>query len=162
MCSSDLYRPQDAPQFLRHNWDEKLAHSFGPWRILGQADPLQGQTEALALPNESEAQVATELTAEPVAHQDLGEAATPSLPLAEQPEVQALLEQAREEGRQQGHEAALASLTEEAEKERQALQSIAAILNEWQSDPQRWLEPLKKLSIHVAQELRSEEHTSEL
>lgn len=148
-----LYRPQDAPQFLRHNWDEKLAHSFGPWRISGQADPLQGQTEALALPNESEAQAATELTAEPVGHQDLGETATPSLPLAEQPEVQALLEQAREEGRQQGHEAALASLTEEAEKERQALQSIAASLNEWQSDPQRWLEPLKKLSIHVAQEL---------
>ena len=47
----------------------------------------------------------------------------------------------------------MASLTEEAEKERQALQSIAASLNEWQSDPQRWLEPLKKLSIHVAQEL---------
>jgi len=49
-----LYRPQDAPQFLRQNWDEKRAHSFGPWRISGQADPLQGQTEALPPPEANE------------------------------------------------------------------------------------------------------------
>ena len=39
-----------APRFLRTQWDEASARSFGPWRVAEKAEPTEGlMTEAVVL-----------------------------------------------------------------------------------------------------------------
>lgn len=77
----------------------------------------------------------------------------PATPGLSQIEVDKWLEQARAESWQMGHEAAVQELSSGVEADRQTLQAAAQALHELQSDPHRWFEPLKKLSLHIAQEL---------
>ncbi len=147
-----IQRPQDLPTFIRQQWDERRLEDFGPWRFSPDADPLKGQTEPLVL----EAQ-----TEDPAPDQDenliespesLGQGLSSDLTL-KQEQVDEMIRVAKESAWAEGHQAAEAALLSELEAERQTLRAVAEKLNSLQSDPQQWLAPMKKLAIHVAQEL---------
>jgi flagellar biosynthesis/type III secretory pathway protein FliH len=145
-----LQRASQAPAFLRQTWDASPAQDFGPWNLKPKADPLSGQTEDLPL-----------LTEEAPADSEIAsDAEDPPLPSEsyvgleiDQAQLDNMLSQAREEGRREGHAAAIEQMRDQAEAEKQTLHAISESLHTLHHDTARWLEPLKKLSIHVAQEL---------
>jgi flagellar biosynthesis/type III secretory pathway protein FliH len=138
--------------FQRNGWDEAQAEAFGPWRLGSKLDPISGQLLAMDETPESAPEQATEpQTAEPLEPSEPAEEAQRTGFSEEQ--VAVLLEQARSQGWQTGRDAAVQELTADLEAQRQTLQATAAALHALQSDSQRLLEPLKKLSLHVAQEL---------
>lgn len=138
--------------FQRQGWDEAQTEAFGPWRFNPKPDPLAGQTESI---NEEQGPVASDvITLEGAGTTDARVNEPESeIPGLRQLDVDLMLEQARAESWQLGHDAAIQELTSGLDAQRLALQAVAQALHELQSDPQRWFEPLKKLSIHIAQEL---------
>ena len=143
------------PNFLRTQWDEATARSFGPWRVADPVEPTHAQT-LTALPPETPA--APDLPAE----------ATPAdvpedTPVVTEPQnslsdaaIQALREQAFQEGIQHGLQEGLrqAKAQWEAErlKEKEVVRHLGIELHSLQQDPQRFFEPLKRLSLHIAEQ----------
>ena len=139
-----------APRFLRTQWDEASARSFGPWRVADKIEPTEGLTTAFltedaqgaAVPIDSELAVgeATTATAE-----------TPS------PWTEAALEALRDEAYQRGFLEGQAKVREDHEtersKERELIRHLGIELRSISQDPQRFFEPLKRLSLHLAEQL---------
>jgi flagellar biosynthesis/type III secretory pathway protein FliH len=139
-----------APRFLRTQWDEASARSFGPWRVAEKIEPTEGLTtefssvdaEAAAVPTDSES-VASEAPS--------GTPETPS------PWTEAALEALRDEAYQRGLIEGQAKVREEHEtersKERELIRHLGIELRSISQDPQRFFEPLKRLSLHLAEQL---------
>ncbi len=147
-----LQRPTHQSVYARQGWDQEVLQEFGPWRFAPKPDPLAGQTENLpSLPPDA--------PSEPPLSVDAPEGTTSTdvvtdLPIGfMQSDVNQLIDQARQAAWQEGHAAAVAELLGALTAQQQSLHACALALHELQSDRHQMLEPLKRLSIHVAQEL---------
>lgn len=169
MTSSDLVQPAPswntdpllnaksrAPSYLRTQWDEKSAHSFGPWRLGDKVDPALNQTTT--------APIHTPLNDDAPDSQGTAELALQEpRPMAEIVETvesrlsESALNALREEAYQQGLDAGLAQareqMQEERQHERELLRHLSIEMRSLSQDPQRYFEPLKRLSLHVAEQL---------
>lgn len=140
----------EAPRFLRTQWDEASARSFGPWRVADKAEPTEGlMTEAAALAASeaaTEVQGVVTVTEEPAA-----------LAESESPWTEAALDQLRDEAYQkgllEGQAQVRADFEAERNKERELVRHLGIELRSISQDPQRFFEPLKRLSLHLAEQL---------
>lgn len=150
-------RQAQSPAFVRSRWDEGASSAFGPWRIAPATDPAQGLTSAPALPLPAP-EATSALDAVPAAS---------ALHAAErilEPEVPALVgiseqefEQARSEAYSQGLAAGIAQeraqVEAERERERELIRHLGIELRALNQDTQRFFEPLRRLALHVAEQL---------
>lgn len=140
------------PSFLRTQWDEARAHSFGPWRIADRSEP----TDGLTLP----APLSVETFEEDSSSLLQGEIEATSLPAPEPEDARvsetalaAMLEESFQRGLQEGHAQLQAELEAERAKERELIRHLGIELRSISQDPQRFFEPLKRLSLHLAEQL---------
>lgn len=139
-----------APRFLRTQWDEASARSFGPWRVAEKIEPTEGLTQEL---------VSTQAeTSDQPADADVSGIETDSG--AAEPESQwseTALDALREESYQRGLLEGQAKVREEYEaersKERELVRHLGIELRSISQDPQRFFEPIKRLSLHLAEQL---------
>ena len=140
----------EAPRFLRTQWDEASARSFGPWRVAEKAEPTEGlMTEAAVL-------AASEAASE--AQDDVASSeALAAVAVSESPWTEAALEQLRDEAYQkgllEGQAQVRADFETERSKERELMRHLGIELRSISQDPQRFFEPLKRLSLHLAEQL---------
>lgn len=140
------------PSFLRTQWDEARAHSFGPWRIADRSEPTDGLTLPPPLSVETFEDDNSSLLED--------EIEAPSLPAPEPEEARvsetalaAMLEESFQRGLQEGHARLQAELEAERAKERELIRHLGIELRSISQDPQRFFEPLKRLSLHLAEQL---------
>lgn len=140
------------PSFLRTQWDEARAHSFGPWRIADRSEPTDGLTLPPPLSVETYENDSSSLLED--------EIEAPSLPAPEPEEARvsetalaAMLEESFQRGLQEGHARLQAELEAERAKERELIRHLGIELRSISQDPQRFFEPLKRLSLHLAEQL---------
>jgi flagellar biosynthesis/type III secretory pathway protein FliH len=144
-----------APTFLRTQWDEAKVRSFGPWRVADRTEP----TDALTLPEpvpsvnlaDEEAAASNEPdtdTPQPLDAENtlVSESALTALRLA-------AYQQGLADGQTQMREQLNAELDAERAKERELIRHLGIELRSISQDPQRFFEPLKRLSLHVAEQL---------
>lgn len=140
----------EAPRFLRTQWDEATARSFGPWRVADKAEPTDGLLTEAAETDANEA--TTEVPADATAAQEATPTAEP-----ESPWTEAALDQLRDEAYQRGLLEGQALVRSEFEnersKERELMRHLGIELRSISQDPQRFFEPLKRLSLHLAEQL---------
>lgn len=143
---------EQVPHFLRTQWDQATARSFGPWRVAQAVDPASGQT-ASAFPQ-------TEATPEDVPVSEAVPELVPAEPEA-LPEpasawsdaaIAAIKQEAWEQGLQQGLEQAREEHEAQRHKEGEILRHLGIELRSLQQDPQRFFEPLKRLALHIAEQ----------
>lgn len=144
------------PRYLRTQWDESTAKAFGPWRISEGADPTDAQTARPMSANDHEANA----TAQTEAMTDPLVEPSPTAEIAETVEARlseaalnTLREEAYQRGLQAGLEQARQQIEEERHREREVLRHLSIELRSLNQDTQRFFEPLKKLSLHVAEQL---------
>jgi flagellar biosynthesis/type III secretory pathway protein FliH len=140
----------EAPRFLRTQWDEASARSFGPWRVAEKAEPTEGlMTEAVVL---AASEAATEAQDDMASSEALAAVAE-----SESPWTEAALEQLRDEAYQkglfEGQAQVRADFETERSKERELMRHLGIELRSISQDPQRFFEPLKRLSLHLAEQL---------
>lgn len=139
-----------APGYLRTQWDEKSSHSFGPWRLGSKPDPTLNQTVAAPGPALPEDPACESLPPAPPAMADIVETVQAQL-------SETALNALREESFQRGLEAGLAQarsqVQEERQHERELLRHLTIELRSLSQDAQRHFEPLKRLSLHIAEQL---------
>ena len=145
-----LSAPGKVPHFLRTQWDEATARSFGPWRVAGPVDPADAQTVSALQPDAPEVPVHAQ-EREPHAPDALP-AAEPSGNTLSDSAVAALREQARQQGIQEGLQQAREQWEAERQKEKEVLRHLGIELRSLQQDPQRFFEPLKRLALHIAEQ----------
>lgn len=152
-----------APSFLRTQWDEAKVRSFGPWRVADRSDP----TDALTLPSPFSAgsDMASDDALDNASPADLSDGAEP--PLLDTPELpaptedarvsetalQALQDEAYQRGLREGQAKVHAEHDAERAKERELIRHLGIELRSISQDPQRFFEPLKRLSLHLAEQL---------
>ncbi len=140
----------EAPRFLRTQWEEATARSFGPWRVADKAEPTEGLLTEAAETDANEA--TTEVPADATAAQEAAPTAEP-----ESPWTEAALDQLRDEAYQRGLLEGQALVRSEFEnersKERELMRHLGIELRSISQDPQRFFEPLKRLSLHLAEQL---------
>ena len=140
----------EAPRFLRTQWDEASARSFGPWRVAEKAEPTEGlMTEAAVLAASEAATEAQDAVASSEALAAVAE--------SESPWTEAALDQLRDEAYQkglfEGQAQVRADFETERSKERELMRHLGIELRSISQDPQRFFEPLKRLSLHLAEQL---------
>ena len=140
----------EAPRFLRTQWDEASARSFGPWRVAEKVEPTEGlMTEAAAL---ADGAAATEAPEDSVSSEQPVAVAE-----SESPWTEAALDQLRNEAFQKGLLEGQAQIRTDFEtersKERELMRHLGIELRSISQDPQRFFEPLKRLSLHLAEQL---------
>lgn len=143
-----------APHFLRTHWDEASAQSFGPWRVTPKTEPADGlmtanadamaaaaehdsPSDAAAAPDEAQAQAA-----EAPQQQAMSEAA-----------LDQLRDEAFQKGFLEGQAQVRAEHDAERAKEHELIRHLGIELRSITQDPQRFFEPLKRLALHLAEQL---------
>jgi flagellar biosynthesis/type III secretory pathway protein FliH len=141
-----------APRFLRTQWDEASARSFGPWRVAEKVEPTDGLTTELAATGTG-TDGASALSDSDLTTSE--EALSPAEP--ESQWTEAALDALRNEAYQRGLLEGQAKVREEYEtersKERELMRHLGIELRSIGQDPQRFFEPLKRLSLHLAEQL---------
>jgi len=149
-CADELLsQVGPAPSFTRTSWDTVQSRSFGVWKI-------SSDTPSPSEPGD-------DLRAESV-EEKAGEADLPSPDIAaENPLAQEtamseaalaqLREQAFQEGLIEGRAQHLAEISAELTQERELIRHLGLELRSISQDPQRFFEPLKRLSLHLAEQL---------
>ena len=143
---------EQVPHFLRTQWDQATARSFGPWRVAQAVDPVAGQT-ASAFPSAEEAP--SEATVSELAPEILSaepEAAPEAASAWSDAAIAALKQEAWQQGLEQGLLQAREELEAERHKEGEILRHLGIELRSLQQDPQRFFEPLKRLALHIAEQ----------
>lgn len=140
----------EAPRFLRTQWDEATARSFGPWRVADKAEPTEGLLTEAAEPVASEAP--TEVPADAAAAQEAAPTAEPESPWTEAALAQ-LRDEAYQRGLLEGQALVRTEFENERSKERELMRHLGIELRSISQDPQRFFEPLKRLSLHLAEQL---------
>ncbi len=141
-----LCRQAQPVPFERRRWDQPGAGEFQPWQIRAalppQAEPMPAQQEAAPAAPEPPADApaaAVESVAEPAAC------------------TAAALEAARSEAFAEGQRSGRAQARQEIElersRERALLHSLGAELQGLSQQPQRFFEPLKRLALHLAEQI---------
>jgi flagellar biosynthesis/type III secretory pathway protein FliH len=155
-----LGKPGDAPRFLRTQWDEAKAQNFGPWRMSDPVDPSAASTEPVAefkpevLPVEPDS-LASPDESSPVENQAIALKDSNSI------DLESLEKQAFQNGLQEGRAQALAEIEAQRISEKNLVSQLANELHSLKIDSDRLSLPLKKLALHIAEQLvRSELQTS--
>jgi flagellar biosynthesis/type III secretory pathway protein FliH len=162
-----LQSTQAVPRFLRTGWDAAAASDFGPWRVLPGTDPLDtadvlDSVNPLPVTAPASAASASErpvdLNTDTAATGSSVSQKAPAQPTADvQQQIQAAVKAARaqsyEEGVQAGAAQARAAMEAERAHERELLRHLSIELRALHDDPQRFFEPLKRLAVHLAEEL---------
>jgi flagellar biosynthesis/type III secretory pathway protein FliH len=140
-----------APSFLRTQWDEAKVRSFGPWRVADRTEP----TDALTLPSPLAASdaVDTHPTPQEIVDTPVLMAPEPEETRVSETALAALQDQAYQRGLQEGQALLRAELEAERTKERELIRHLGIELRSISQDPQRFFEPLKRLSLHLAEQL---------
>ena len=164
--------PERHPHFLRAKWDTEHAESFGPWRIAPAADP----TSALELesphfdsaladgPHDEEgAQPSGPHAADEHAAADAAQGSDELAPGASGAELiskaqltEALAEaeaRGKEQGVAEGREQAQQELAEQRAQEREIMRGLSIELHAMAENPDRYFEPLRRLALHLAEQL---------
>lgn len=145
------------PHFLRTHWDEASAQSFGPWRVGPKTDAVDG----LMTPSQDRLPAAPDAphNAHPEAPADALQAVQllkaetePASPWSE-----AALAQMRDEAFQKGFLEGQAQVRAEHDaeraKEHELIRHLGIELRSISQDPQRFFEPLKRLALHLSEQL---------
>lgn len=161
---------QSQPHFLRVNWNEKKATAFGPWRVAPLGEPL----DAVEVPQDDlgpDDQVGEEGQLNPAS--DLGEGSDPALAALSEASTQVSPEQAEgaegvlhspdeierisleahARGWDEGHAQALAAAAAQQAEQVALLTDLMSSLHGLNHEPQRFFEPLKRLALHMAEQL---------
>ncbi len=148
--SSDplLSKTQQAPHFLRTQWDEASAQSFGPWRVAPKVEPTDGLMAAAIDPEPPQVETPAPVVRAPEVTPPKENAAV----LSEAALAQ-LHDEAFEKGVLQGQAHVRAEYEAERSKERELIRHLGIELRSISQDPQRFFEPLKRLSLHLAEQL---------
>ena len=144
------------PSYTRTQWDEKKSHSFGAWRVAGKPDPTLNQSVAVPTTSAEMADMQS-----PAAHEDEAHhAPAPNGDIVETIEAQlsetalnALREDAFQRGVEAGIAQAKAALEQERQHERELFRHLSIELRSLNQDAQRFFEPLKRLAMHIAEQL---------
>ncbi len=166
-----LSNPKQVPRFLRTQWDEKSAKPFGPWRSSEKMDPsthLMESEEATDLENEA-AKNLPELQKDEALDEDSSLEFSNDLTRSSDPEnpagsiqnatsvtdanLKAIQQQAYLQGFKDGMNKAIADHAEENQRENELVRHVLIELRSISQDPQRFFEPLKRLSLHLAEQL---------
>lgn len=140
----------EAPRFLRTQWDEATARSFGPWRVADKAEPTEGLLTEAAETDANEA--TTEVPADATSTQEAAPTAEPESPWTEAALAQ-LRDEAYQRGLLEGQALVRTEFENERSKERELMRHLGIELRSISQDPQRFFEPLKRLSLHLAEQL---------
>jgi flagellar biosynthesis/type III secretory pathway protein FliH len=168
--NSLLNSPVQVPHFLRTSWDEASAPSFGPWRLADNFEPTEVSTtewpgmDTLLYVTDQETDNTVDLAPDDEeGHKQADEAdgvtseAIAPTAQAPSPWTEAALEALRDEAYQHGLREGQAKEREERaaerSKERDLLAHLGLELRSLSQDPQRFFEPLKRLSLHLAEQL---------
>lgn len=169
MTLSDSHKPQSwktdplmqvkktAPIFLRLNWDDAQVADFGPWRIINQDAPLMATSLETAELQD------IELLPEPEAGQEshsenegpVGQAGSQG---GMDPEaLEAIRAAAYAEGlaagRTEGKLEAEQALADEQAHDRALLTNVVGSLQNLAANQEQLFEPLKRLALHLAEQL---------
>lgn len=157
------------PHFLRVHWNEQQAQDFGPWRVAPLGEPL----DAVEVPQDD---IGTQDTAPAGPEFD---AAQPETPVAEPPEntesedvpvldeaapvtdgvmhspdeLQRIAQAAHAQGWAEGHAKAQAESAAQQAAQVALLDELMNGLQALNHEPQRFFEPLKRLALHMAEQL---------
>jgi flagellar biosynthesis/type III secretory pathway protein FliH len=139
--------------FLRTQWDESSARSFGPWRVAEKVDPAEGlmAPPPVLSPGDEDA-LGDSPTADDLAT-DADTSEAEETAQVTETALNALRQEAHEQGRQEGLDQARAEIEAERQKERELIRHLGIELRSISQDPQRFFEPLKRLSLHIAEQL---------
>ncbi len=139
-----------APRFLRTQWDEASARSFGPWRVAEKIEPTEGLITDAAASDTSDLPVE-----EPLDATEIEASATASESESQWTEsaLDALREEAYQKGLLDGQAQVRSEYDAERSKERELVRHLGIELRSISQDPQRFFEPLKRLSLHLAEQL---------
>lgn len=139
-----------APRFLRTQWDEASARSFGPWRVAEKVEPTEGLTQELVTTEAEPSDLPADADAS-------GIEANSGTAEPESQWSETALDALREESYQRGLLEGEAKVRDEYEaeriKERELVRHLGIELRSISQDPQRFFEPLKRLSLHLAEQL---------
>jgi flagellar biosynthesis/type III secretory pathway protein FliH len=149
-----LSKPTVVPTFARTEWDAVQSRSFGAW-----AAPVQTAVPSnfdRPAPTDGETNLAPDLTEEsalavPVEPSDAEEASAQTT-VSEEALAQ-LRDEAFRAGVAEGRSQHLAEIHTERAQERELIQRLGMELHSISQDPQRFFEPLKRLSLHLAEQL---------
>lgn len=139
------------PHFLRTHWDEASAQSFGPWRVTPKSEPADGlmtasQDLATATPDNPPGPPADEV-------QSVAEAESESVSPWSEAALAQLRDEAFQKGFLEGQAQVRAEHDAERAKEHELMRHLGIELRSITQDPQRFFEPLKRLSLHLAEQL---------
>lgn len=140
------------PRFLRAPWDADQTHAFGPWRLAARSDP----TLPIDDPDAPIAVAPLPELPEPAAAAT-SEVAPLSAPLADDSVSAERLLQAQTEAHARGLAEGLAQareeIAQERERESELMRHLTIELRALTEDPDRFYEPLRRLSLHIAEQL---------
>ncbi len=148
-----LQGARETPRFLRAPWDSEHAHAFGPWRIGARTDPAlpiddpDAATAVAPLPDPSEASADTPRS----------EFAALSAPAVDEAAIADRLREAEAAAHARGVAEGIAQARAEMEAERaregELLRHLSIELRALSEDPDRFYEPLRRLALHIAEQL---------
>ena len=143
-----------APTFARTEWDALRPRSFGSWAVPVQTALPSTPDGPSAL--EGEVNLAPDLTddstlALPVEPSETEEASAQTTVSEEA--LERLRVEAFQAGVAEGRAQLLAETDTERSQERELIQRLGSELRSISQDPQRFFEPLKRLSLHLAEQL---------
>lgn len=168
---SDTRRHASAqpPRFVRTHWDERSARAFGPWRVADASEPTDSLTRPSPVLPAAQHSMAGNALPAPDSDTQADATQVENLPAIDAAQLQALHDAAYQQGVTAGRaqareelraelEAELqarqdAELQAERQRERELLRHLGIELRSLQQDPQRFYEPLKRLALHVAEQL---------
>jgi len=167
----------NAPRYLRTQWDEKRAQDFGPWRLGEAVDPTDGMTSVAKLSEAKDTEspiTQNDQQRSPLEHDkaraiDLdqpvqapeGPGATSMATISTLPgnmeldeqQIRVIRQQGYVQGLKDGMTKALLDLESERQKERELIRHLTIEINSLLQDSSRLFAPLKKLALHIAEQL---------
>jgi len=149
-----LSKPTVSTQFARTEWDAVRSRSFGSWVIPVQTAFSANPEGPSALDGETD-QASDLIDASalglPVEQSDAEEASAQTTVSEEA--LDQLRDEAFQAGVAEGRAQLLAETQSERAQERELIQRLGMELQSISQDPQRFFEPLKRLSLHLAEQL---------
>lgn len=157
---SPLLQGQNSPRFVRVAWDNQRADDFGPWRIGRAPDPSAVAPEPEPRPETLDEASAVDISdTTPGAEAELE--VSPQNAGVSTEELIRLEVQAYERGVAEGRAQVLVEMEAERARDRELLRHIAIECKGLAEHPQRLTEPLRRLALHLAEQLvRAELQTS--
>lgn len=173
-----------APRFVRTHWDERAARAFGPWRVINDPDPTDSLSSPAPVissdseasepmtppPDKSESSKGGETTHEQSSEINSNSSlenrpsnvgvtnnAHESPGLMDEEKIKILRQQGYVQGLKDGMAKALSDLEVERHKERELIRNLVIEIKSIRQDPDKIFNPLKLLSLHLAEQITRSE-----